>query len=811
MNMRITFLIVLLFLIANLLIAQERPPLKERPKLQITGIVVDVGTGIPVQYAYILLYRMRDKQQITGTVTDRDGRFLLEPKRPGRYFLTVKFMGFRADTIRNIRIGPGKPLVELGEIPLYEAQLETDAIEVEAEKAPITYRIDKKIINVRGQTTAASGTAVDVLENVPSITVDIEGNVSLRGNQSFLVLIDNKPSILQGSDALQQIPASAIENIEIITNPSAKYDPDGTAGIINIVTKKNKLLGVNGIVNLNLGTDDKYGVDFTFSYRMDGLKVYLGADYNDRNFPGTRTEERRTTVHDTTTFLHSDGGMKRRRTTYSVRGGFDYDLTKRDVLSLGLRYGYHDSRRTLTQNYDQWTSADAERLLYDSYGQAKRWGHFYSVNLDYRHDFDRKGHHIDGSVLIQKRDGNEQNLDELNDALGRLTDGRLATENGPSQPLRFKIDYELPLSESDKFEAGYQSRLEKSEDIIELSVYDSLSGQYQEQPEFGHSVEYKNNIHSLYALYSAERGGLGYQAGLRAEYTDRRINLRGEQQTFELDRVDWYPTLHMSYKFAGGRQVMASYTRRLQRTRGWYLEPFITWIDAYNVRKGNPDLKPEYIDSYELSHQTTFGRSLFSAEVYYRVTHNKIQRVLSVYGENVSLHTLANVGKDYMLGGELMLNLDFFKGWNINLMANLFDYRISGTLYRRSFSRHSFNWNVRFNNTFRLGKFTRLQMNGSYNSPSVSAQGKREGYMIWNAGLRQDLFKRRLSLTLQIRDIFDQAKWEFVSQTPDFYSHIKFKRKAPMVMLQVSYRINNYKKERRRPNGENGMDEEEIF
>ncbi len=359
-QIRVVLFLVLISCLVTYLDAQDIP--QRRPRLggQITGLVIEHATRQPVQYAYIILHRQKDNAQVAGTVTDEDGRFLLEKIRPGAYNLIVKFMGFRADTIRDIRIGRKNRILDLGEIPLYEVKISTETIEVVGERAAISYQIDKKVINVSQQHTVISGTAVDVLETVPSVTVDIEGNVSLRGSTNFLVLIDNKPSILDATDALQQIPASAIKDIEIITNPSAKYDPDGTTGIINIITKKNALQGMNGIINLNAGLDDKYGADFLLSYRLDGMNVYVGADFNSRHYPGTRTEERRTTRLDTTTFINSDGSAQRERLTYSLRGGFDYDVTKHDVLSLGIRYGYREGKRTLTQDYLQWTEPETE-------------------------------------------------------------------------------------------------------------------------------------------------------------------------------------------------------------------------------------------------------------------------------------------------------------------------------------------------------------------------------------------------------------------------------------------------------------------
>jgi len=812
---KLTFCIILAFIagFVHPLLGQDYNQRKRPLGGIITGKVIDHADGQPVQYAYIILHKEEDNAQAGGTITKKDGRFLLHNIKPGAYYLTVKFMGFRADTLRNIRIGRKNHKVFLGEIPLYEMHLKTGTIEVLAERPAISYQIDKKVINVSKQHTVVSGTAVDVLENVPSITVDMEGNVVLRGSTSFLVLIDNKPSILEATDALQQIPASAIKDIEIITNPSAKYDPDGTAGIINIITKKNRLLGLNSLINLNTGLDDKYGADFLLSYRLDGMNLYLGGDFNSRHYPGTRTEERQTTIRDTTTFIHSKGRAVRERLTYSLRGGVDYDLTSHDVLSLGIRYGYRKGRRILTQAYEQWSRPFTSALLYDSYGMLKRWGHFYSVHLDFRHQFLKKGHVLSGSVLLQKRDGNEETHDQLRDAAGKQSGGRKAGENGPSKPLRVKIDYTRPLNSKDKFEAGYQSRFDYSEDITKLSVFDTSLNSYIPQPLFGHTVEYENNIHSLYMMYSGKKSGLGYQGGLRGEYTDREITLKGENQIFTLNRLDWYPTLHLSYKFNSGRQAMASYTRRLHRTRGWYLEPFITWIDAYNVRKGNPDLKPEYIDSYELNHQTYFGRNLFSIEAYYRITYNKIERVRRPYPgqKEVSLHTLENVGRDYMLGSELMLNMTVFKRWNINLMGSLYDYRIEGALYNRPFSKESLNWHIRFNNTFRIGSSTRLQVNGRYNSPSVSSQGRRLGYLSWNAGIRQEFLKRRFSLTLQARDIFDTAQWDFTTESPGFYSHTIYKRKAPMVMLNISYKLNHPQKKQVRNAPDDSMNEEDLF
>jgi len=316
----------------------------------------------------------------------------------------------------------------------------------------------------------------------------------------------------------------------------------------------------------------------------------------------------------------------------------------------------------------------------------------------------------------------------------------------------------------------------------------------------------------MYSLYASEIGTFGYQVGARGEYTFRLIELTNTGESFSIDRWDFFPTTHFSYQFAQGKQMMASYTRRIERPRGWYLEPFETWSDAYNVRVGNPSLKPEYIDSYELGYQTYFGKNILSIESYYRITNNKIERVRSVYSPNVTLHTTDNVGKDYTFGGELMVNVDLLDWWNINLMGNIYNYQVKGVLNNNSFSRESNSWGIRFNNTIKISSSTRFQLNAMYNSPRVSSQGEREGFFAANVSVRQEFFNRQLSATLQVRDVFSTAKHNSISEGVNFYYESYRKREAPMVMLNISFKFNDYEQERRnRDSSQNDNDDEEDF
>ncbi len=278
----------------------------------------------------------------------------------------------------------------------------------------------------------------------------------------------------------------------------------------------------------------------------------------------------------------------------------------------------------------------------------------------------------------------------------------------------------------------------------------------------------------------------------------RAIEISGEDKCFTIDRWDYFPTAHLSYGFQNGQQIMARYTRRIESPRQWWLEPFLTWFDTYNVRTGNPALKPEYVDSYELGYQTLLGKNLFSVEGYYRVTHNKVENVRSVYDENIFLHAVENVGTDYALGVELMLDVKLSSWWNINYLANFYDYRIEGALYGEEFSEQDFNWSTRFGNELKLLKSTTLQLNGRYNSPAITAQGQRDDFFSTDAALKQELLGKKISVTLQVRDIFGPSKREYRAEDKNFSFYSYSTRKSPVVMLNIRYNFNNYKPERER-------------
>lgn len=785
--------IILLFLTTFFnLYAQER----RDGRGIISGFVIDSVSGSPIEYANIVVLSFNDTTVVTGTVSDTNGNFIVDNVPFGKYYLELRFIGYK-NKARIIVLNSDNSNINIGTVRLSSGTINLNDVVIEGTRNPISYQIDKKVIDVGKMETTVSGNAADVLENIPSVTVDIEGNVSLRGSTNFTVLVDGKPSVMDPQDILQQIPATSIQSIEIITNPSAKYDPEGTAGIINIILKKQQTYGLSGIVNGNAGLDEKYGGDFLFEYKTPGLNYNFGLNYNRRIFPGTSMQRNIYSLPGDKTYLNNTGTMEWGRNSYGLRGGLEFDLTQNDLLSFSGRYGNGRFERNSSLNYQQWSDADPRKDFYVNEINGTRDGQYFAISSNYSHKFQKKDHQITTELFYSHHNSDESSVTTTLTG-GVKTGGTNATESGPENEFRGKLDYTLPLGEKNKFETGYQGEIELSKDNNGLYTFDSISGALIFQPLYSHSNKYNNTNQAFYSIYSDEFGNFGLQGGLRAEYTYQTTDITDNNQYFKIDRWDYFPSVHSSFKFGTGSQIMASYTRRIDRPHGWFLEPYITWEDANNVRKGNPALEPEFIDSYDAGLQTFITKVNFSADFYYRITQNKIENIRSTYqnAENVTLTTFDNVGKDYSLGGEFMVIYDPASFWDINLMSDIYNYRIRGKILNETFDRNSFNWSIRMNNEFKILQSTSLQLNVRYNSPTVSSQGREEGFFSTDASLKQNLFGKQISLILQIRDLFISDKHEFTSVSPDLYSYQNFNRKTPIVMLNVRFNFNDYKEKR---------------
>ena len=770
----------------------------------ITGHVYSKIQRVPMEYASVALYNASDSTMVTGGITETNGSFRFKGIKKGNYYMLVSFMGFKVHKVPNIKIDNNNRHIQLPTIYLESTTNTLKDVEVKAQQSMVSYQMDKKVVNVSQDLMASSGSAIDVLENVPSVDVDLEGNVSIRGSSSFTVLIDGRPSILDGNDALQQIPASSIERIEIITNPSAKYDPEGVGGIINIVLKKEKRDGLNGVATASVSTRDKYRGSLLLAYRKGKVNYHISVDGNNRNYHMNVNSDYHTLNTDTTGYRISMIDGTRIRKGYGVRGGVDFYFNDKSTLFLQARIGNYGFGHDNNSKQHLFTDPMTMDNYYNSVSHSNRWGHYYSAQADFLHKFNDLGHQIEALVYVSKRasDDTETQTDYTTNADWVQTSGMpdriQSTTMDTATQLRIKVDYSLPVGEKGKFEAGYQSRFRFHTGNYDFQNFDTLTNQWVYNPDRSSTISFDRNIHAAYASFKNTWGKLGYEAGLRTEYTDRRVNNSTATGIFKIQRFDFFPSAYLSYQFKYNYQIYASYTRRIDRPHGWDLNPFPRVIDPYNIRVGNPELEPEYINSYELGVQKAFAKSFVSLEGYYREGKNIITRVQTLGPDGILYHTNANLNNDHSLGVEMMTNLKPNNWLNLNLTGNLYHYRLEGNVTGENVSAKSTNWSLRGTITVNMKKNLRVQWRGMYRSPTVTIQGSRKGFFFNNLALRKDFFDRKLNVTLSARDLFGTAKFDFISQGTGFYTHTVMQREWPIISINVNYIINNYKQKRQR-------------
>lgn len=779
---------------------------------KIKGKIIDAETKTPMEYANIAIYSKQDARLVSGGIANESGVFEITELPLGNYYVEAAFIGFEKTTVNNVKIIPNSTSVDVGTIELAVSRQQIGSVDVVAERNRVEYKIDKKVINVTNDINAAGGSAVTVLENTPSVEVDIDGNVSLRGSSSFTVLIDGRPSVLSGSDALKQIPSSAIQNIEIITNPSVKYDPDGMAGIINVVMKKNVLSGINGIVNVNLGTGKKYGTDMMFNYKTKKYNLFFGANWNDNTDEGNMKSTRETYANDTTTFLITDGLRNQSRGGQQIKGGFDYFLSDNTSVTLSGEAGKYNFDGEGGGNLREYKVPGTFDLYTVQRNLSSREGNYVSGQASFLTKFNENGtHKLEGSFDYRNRDGlSFEKIDEyISDASYQQTNNYLSrvytTEDDNSNDYRLKVDYTLPLKDGAKLEAGVQSRMERETELFNFKNFDV------NDPKYTSDMDFKEDIHSVYSTYSGNVKAIQYMIGLRGEYTKRSIDHSKASDPYTLDRFDFFPSAHFSYELLDKSQFMTSYSRRINRPDGRDLDPFPNYMNQYTIRVGNPALKPEYTDSYEFSYMRKFGNSFVSLETFYRTTNDLMTRIQELKDDGIIYMSMDNLNRDHSLGGELMGNINLTKWLLVNTSFSIYKYKLEGEVLGKSVDKESTNYSGRMNATVKFSADSRMQLTGFYRGPSVSAQGDQKGMLFTNVSYRQDFMKKKLSATLSIRDVLGTAKFEGTSLGDNFKSSFRMKREPRVLMLTLSYKINNYKMDKQAPSEQPVQGGDDMF
>ncbi len=770
-------------------------------KFTINGLVTDSQTGKPIEYATVSLFSETDSL-ITGTVCNVEGVFILTELKKINYHLSVDFIGYKKLNINNIQTNSSSESIQV-DVKLQRAEIELDEVNITGHIQTIDYKIDKKVINVGKNLTAEGGTAVDVLKTAPSVQVDLEGNVTMRGSSDFAVLIDGRPSVLSGSDALSMIPAGLIQNIEIITNPSVKFNPEGTAGIINIITKQEKSEGMAGIINVSAGNAPEYSSDMLLKYSSKKFSLTGSLDYSNRNDRMTGNSYRETYLQTDTQFLSTSAARNMQHVRYSARGIAEYYFSKIHTFSvqaefskMGLNFNSSTSNNLSWQKSEEqkfyFTDEETEispvskRFQITDFYKFNDKGHELKINFDYGLSSENKNETIQQFLFSPEYQSQVKYEDIVINS----------SENQNRTNANF--DYVLPINTYSQLEAGFQTSLYKSKTDYSASYLyvDSINANENDRSEL------VRDIYAAYSTYSQKIGKFDVKVGIRAEYMNQSISQLIVNKKYDYRKFSFFPSMYFTYSLPNSDQIQLSYSRRLNRPSERDLNPYIMFTDGFTLMKGNPALEPEYANLAELNYMKKLKIGFLSFELFYRETNNKMTRYSEINDAGVLVLTWKNLNRDYSLGSEISTNLEIAKWWSVMIKGSVFQYKLTGEYLESEVVKESFNWESNLMNQFSLKSGTSLQLMLMYKSPSVTVDGNMSGMFLSDLGLKQELFKHRLSVSFSVRDIFNTAKMNINSQTNDYYISNQMSRKAPIFMIKLGFRINNYKQEHTNPNSE---------
>ena len=765
----------------------------------ITGIVIDSSTTSALPFANITLHNNSDSTFITGVSTNAEGAFTISNVNDGDYYLKISFVGYNTKYQNGIRLNNNKPQLDLGKIMLTKTAYELSGAEVIGEKVSEELHLDKKVINVAQNLNAQGGTALDVLQNQPSVRVDPDGTVYLRGSSNFTVQVNGKPYPLQGSDALKQISSNSIENIELITNPSSKYDAEGSAGIININLKVQKDMSMSGILNLNSGTGDKYNGDFSFSYNVDSWNLTTGFDYRDNMFTNEQDIRRNSLINNQNLFNRSDVNIRNKRRQYSFRAGADYTPDKQNSLGLSFGIGIVDllsSLNTLVTNEQinnsRYTRIQSNQDIPVSYvNSTVTYQYKFTPNVN---DLYLELYHNYVSVVNEQK--TIENLsNESFSSFADLLNNTIFKNDSKRNDGRAKLNYKHKVGENTSFETGVHSNLAYRDFDIINKIFDGTANDYTIDQNLTNIFNLRNNVYAGFVSFTSDIEGFSYMLGLRGEYMDRFLDQKTLTETYEFNQMDYFPSVNISRKI-DDHQLQLSYSKRINRPNENLLNPFAFYSDPNITISGNPKLLPEYIDALELNYQKMYGSVFVSAQTYYRKSKDSFTQSFSVDTTGKLNIIFNNYGNSDVYGAEISSSFSIADIIKFDPSINLFQNHIDGKVNGQSVVKDFFNWSARLNTTVTFSASTKLQM--SVNTMKfVDAQSESDLFAFISASLRQDFFDKTMSLTLQARNLFNTSDFNIKTAGSNFNANAMIMPEAPVFTLMFSYNFNNFKRTQR--------------
>lgn len=803
---------------------------QQNPKsITITGKILDSDSGQPLEYATFVLQKADDPNQVTGGITDPSGSFEIETA-PGTYNIRVEYISYKTYARDGQTYNSS---IDLGSIRLSPDVAQLQEVEVVGEKTTVEVRLDKKIYNIGKDITTSGGNVSDALNNIPSVSVDVEGGISLRGNDNVRILINGKPSALAGfgsTDVLQQLPADAIEKVEVITSPSARYDAEGTAGILNIVLKKEKTLGINGSVNATVGVPFNARTTTNFNLRTDKFNIFNTLGYFRSESPGGGRFDN-TYLSDASEFdrIIEDRDITRKNEGFNVNIGMEYFLTEKSSVTGSFFYRWSDEN-DLTENDNQrFADGSLNSRTFRSEDQGEN-DNSYQVSLNYTNNFNDDGHKLTADFQYSYDD--ESVFTEIQENNVVPNQNLLALENineiQTQDDILAQIDYVLPMGEA-QFEAGYRGTFEKEINDYQLDTLNQGTGNFETNLDLTNVFTYHENVNALYTQYGNKYGKFSMLLGLRLENTQMKGSVDSEIDSealeeilgedvdlnFDKNYLGLFPTVNLIYEISETANVSVGYNRRINRPRGWFINPFPSRSSRTNVFQGNPDLDPAYANAFDIGYLKRWKELTFTSSVYYQRETNSFERIQEETGELTSdgiqiIRSIPiNLSTNQRIGAEAGMIYSPVKWLRLNSSFNFFTFKTDGFFNGVDYGTENSSWFARLSSKFTLPAKIDLQANSFYMGPRQNAQTKDKAMFSLNLAMSKDLFKDKATLSLNVSDVFNSRKRRSFTQTPTFTSDSEFQWRQRQVNLSLIYRFNQAKERNNRQNQERQGDFEE--
>ena len=796
-------LIVVLFLFGLSISGfSQQPGGNKFKKIKIEGVVIDKETQDPLEYTTISLLNDSSPDLIQGGITDKNGKFIIEVF-PGKYNITLEYIGFDKIILKDKVISIDE------DFGIFELEIVTESlneVELVGERTEVEIRLDKRIYNVGKDITVRGGSVADVLDNVPSVSVDVEGNVALRGNQNVRILINGKPSGLvglSGPQGLRSLPAESIEKVEVVTSPSARYEASGTAGILNVILKKEELEGFNGSFILNGGAPTTYGGNATLNWRTKKLNIFSttslrdsesrgGGDFESENFNPVR-------------FVNEDRDYQRNRKSIFFNLGAEYYFNDDTSLTIS---GFVRTSDNESNNNTKIDNLNAAGVVVDQFGRyqfEEEIDNSQQFTTNFTKKFDDKGHELVIEFQTESSEEDESDLAENTSTFNQESD----TFEDQSRTL-LQMDYVWPVNENTQFEIGYRGDFSLQE--TDYNVFDLLDNGRTPNTELTNFLGFTQKINAAYAQFGKKINKFSYLIGLRMEKTHIEIDQKTTKIFKEKDYTDWFPTLNFSFEFTEKENITLGYSRRIRRPRSWSLNPFRSLTSLTFFRQGNPNLDPSYSNLFDLGYLKRWNKFTFNSSVYYQKATQVIERITETTGELVVVSvnplvelpefrsTSVNLSENIRTGTEFTLTYSPKRQVRLSGNFNIFNSETVGFYKGVPLDRKIVSWFMRFNSSFPLAFGINTQLNGFYFGPRANAQTESKGVVSFSGALNKPMFNDKATLSFRVSDIFNSSRRKSTTETADFRNYTEFQWRQPSYVFTFTYRINERKMGKRRNN-----------